>query len=371
MGLYASDNRRGKGRLVGWRNRLLASPRFQNWAAALPVSRRIARGRARDLFDLVAGFVYSQVTFAMVESGLLKVIAERPVTLDAASAAAALPRDSTARLLAAAASLGLAEQTKDDRWTLGPRGAALVGNPGVQAMIRHHRLLYADLADPLALLRAGPAPGGLADLWTYGAGAREVAVADYSALMAASQPMVAEQALAAYRFGRHQRMLDVGGGEGAFLTAIARAAPRLALGLFDLPAVAARARERLEAAGLAARTIVHEGSFTTDPLPAGYDLLTLVRVLHDHDDAQAAALLAQVRAALPARGRLLIVEPMAGTRGAESVGAYFGFYLLAMGSGRPRTPREIISMLRASGFTKTRLLRTPLPLVARAIVATV
>ena len=42
--------------------------------------------------------------------------------------------------------------------------------------------------------------------------------------------------------------------------------------------------------------------------------------------------------ALPADGTLLLAEPMAGSRGAEPVGdAYFGFYLLAMGSGRPRT----------------------------------
>jgi demethylspheroidene O-methyltransferase len=93
-------------------------------------------------------------------------------------------------------------------------------------------------------------------------------------------------------------------------------------------------------------------------------------VLHDHDDAPAASLLARVRDALPTGGRLLIVEPMAGTRGAEPAGhAYFGMYLLAMGSGRPRTPGEIGAMAIQAGFRRWHLLRNPLPLVARVLVA--
>jgi demethylspheroidene O-methyltransferase len=95
-----------------------------------------------------------------------------------------------------------------------------------------------------------------------------------------------------------------------------------------------------------------------------------VRVLHDHDDAVAAALLARIHQALSPGGRLIIVEPLAGTRGAEPVGhAYFGMYLLAMGSGRPRTAGEIGTMTLAAGFRSWKLLRTPLPLVARVIVA--
>ena len=66
-----------------------------------------------------------------------------------------------------------------------------------------------------------------------------------------------------------------------------------------------------------------------------------MRVVHDHDDGAALHLMRAVHAALPRGGRLLLAEPMAGTPGAERMGdAYFGFYLLAMGSaGRGRAGR--------------------------------
>ena len=137
-------------------------------------------------------------------------------------------------------------------------------------------------------------------------------MATYSALMAATQPAVAADLLAAYPVGRHRRLMDVGGGEGGFLEAAGASSPKLELMLFDLPAVAERARTRLGRAGLLARTTIAEGDFLSEPLPPGADLITLVRILHDHDEAGVATLLRAIRAALPADGALLIGEPMAG-----------------------------------------------------------
>jgi demethylspheroidene O-methyltransferase len=67
---------------------------------------------------------------------------------------------------------------------------------------------------------------------------------------------------------------------------------------------------------------------------------------------------------------VLIAEPMARTGGAEPMGeAYFGFYLLAMGSGRPRSPDELRRMLTEAGFVSVRSLRTRQPLQTGALVA--
>ena len=78
----------------------------------------------------------------------------------------------------------------------------------------------------------------------------------------------------------------------------------------------------------------------------------------------------EVAQALPADGTLLLAEPMAGTSGAEAMGdAYFGFYLLAMGHGRPRTPGELESMLRSAGFGRLSWVPTRIPLQTRLLVA--
>ncbi len=368
-----TDVSRWRGRWLAWRNGLLASPRFQRFAGRFPLTRPVARRRARGLFDLVAGFTYSQILAACVQTGLFELLAEAPSDTDTIAARLDLPREGAARLLLGAAALDLVEPF-GSAWALGRHGAALLGNRGIAEMIAHHHLLYADLADPVALLRRGGGGGALSRHWHYaesaGEGDRE-GVRAYSALMAASQPLIADQAIDAYAFRRHRRLLDVGGGEGAFLIAVGSRVARLQLALFDLPAVTERALVRLDTAGLGSRATVHGGDFLTDPLPAGYDLISLVRVLHDHDDAPALALLRNIHAALPPGGRLLIVEPMARIPGAEPAGdAYFGFYLLAMGSGRPRSRAEIAEMLRVAGFSRSRILRVAIPLTATAIVAT-
>jgi demethylspheroidene O-methyltransferase len=188
--------------------------------------------------------------------------------------------------------------------------------------------------------------------------------------MSASQPLVAADVLTAYRLDRHRCLLDLGGGEGTFLCAAARAAPRLQLMLFDLPAVAARARARFAETGLADRAQAFGGDFYHEALPAGADIISLVRVIHDHDDDAAMTILRAARRALPPGGTLLLAEPMAGTPGAEPVGAYFGFYLLAMGSGRPRRAEELTAMLQEAGFGAIRSVPTNQPLLVRVLIAT-
>ena len=353
-----------------WRNRLIADPGFQRRASRFPLTRPVARRRAQALFDLSAGFIYSQITYACVTSGLLERLAAGPCDLDQLSRTAGLDASGTLRLVRAAAALKLAEACPDGRFALGFEGAALLGAPGVTAMITHHALLYADLADPMALLRRGGGGGALADYWPYAEGEApdgETAAA-YSGLMSASQAMVAAQVLDAWPLGRHRRLMDVGGGQGTFLRAVAARAPGLALALFDLPEVAARARAAFAAEGLAVDAT--GGSFFADPLPTGADVISLIRILHDHDDGPVLAILKAVRAALPEGGTLIIGEPMAQEPGAERVGdAYFGIYLLAMGSGRPRPAREIIAMCEQAGFASARRIPTAMPMIASLIVA--
>lgn len=350
----------GGGYLAALRDRLLTSPRFLSWASAFPLTRFTARRRASELFDLCAGFVYSQILYACVTLGLFDILKEGPQSLGALARRLDLPEDSAARLLDAAVSLRLAERRGRDLYGLGALGAAVAGNPGIAAMVEHHKHLYADLRDPVALLRGTGPDKALAAFWPYARADQPSAlstedVAAYSRLMALSQPLVAEEVLESYPVAKHRCLLDVGGGEGAFLAAAASRAPDLRLMLFDLPAVAERARDKLGQAGLTRRTQVFAGDFRNDPLPEGADLITLVRVILDHDDETALKILKAARRALPPGGTLLLAEAMAETPGAETVGAaYFAFYLMAMGRGRPRSPVRLTALLEQAGFENIR-----------------
>ncbi len=353
---------------------MLESADFQRFSAAFPLTRGVARREAQQLFDLCAGFVYSQILFACISLGVFDALKAGPLSLAALSQRLSVPDVAMERLMRAAIALRLVARRGRGRYGLGMLGAALNGNPGIAAMIRHHAMLYRDLADPVSLLR-GERKGELSRYWAYASetdvGALgDARVAEYSTLMAQSQAMVAQVILDAYPLDRHRCLLDIGGGEAAFIAAAAARYPQLCFQLFDLPAVADRAAERVAQHGLAARVEVLGGSFERDALPKGADIVTLVRVLHDHDDPAVLALLRKVRGNLPKQGALLVAEPFAQTKGAERMGdAYFGFYLLAMGQGRPRSAAELTGMLREAGFSKIRSLPTRLPMISGALLA--
>lgn len=362
-------------RAYGLRDSILASQRFQIMAARFPLTRRISARRARDCFDLCAGFVYSQVLFACVKLDLFELLARRPLSVAEVARQAKLNEDAARRLLLAAASLDLLQDRGQDRFGLGQIGAAMRANPGVKAMIEHHAMFYADMADPVALLRGEVTETKLARYWPYADGINPASlvtsdVAPYTNLMATSQQFVATDVLDAYDVSRHKRLMDVGGGDGSFLRSAAARAPALDLTLFDLPAVVETARPRFSAAGLADRATLVGGSFSHDPLPRGADLVTLVRIAHDHGDDLVEKLLAAIFAALEPGGTILIAEPMAGdANSAPMADAYFGFYLLAMGKGRARKPSELMAMLTRSGFVAPRQFAMPRPLLSGLIQA--
>lgn len=364
-----SDNLSLKTRWVMRRNAILGSARFQRWASRTPIIRGIARRRAAAQFDMIAGFIYSQILTTFVSAGLIEFLNGHLRSFDEVAAFAGLSPDATNRLLRAGQSLQIAESPQAGRWTLGEAGAPLSANEGAMAMIRHHHLLYADLADPMALLSKNRSEEtALSAYWTYASKDESASgAAGYSALMAATQPMVSQQIIDAYDFSKHKQMLDIGGGSGAFTAAIAATAPKLYFGIFDLPEVIAVARQRT----VSARTIeYYSGSFKETPVPTGYDLITLVRILHDHDDSVAEALLSKIYRSLPDGGKLLIVEPMADSAYAQRMGdAYFGLYLWAMGSGRARSAAELRRMLVTAGFGTIKTVKTALPIITSALVA--
>lgn len=360
-------------RVLAKRDRLLSDPKFQRWVAAFPLTRRFAQGQARGVFDLCAGFVYTQVLLTCVRLKLFEVLQNGPKSLEDLCRSLGLQREPAARLLKAAVALKLLEARSGDRFGLGVRGAAILGNSSISAMVEHHALLYADLADPVALLRGQAARTNLSDYWTY-AGGQDVSVIDqtsaatYSGLMSSSQALIADDIIDAYPLQSHRCLLDVGGGEGRFISAVAARHPSLKLMMFDLPPVAERARLSLQTRGLQTRVKVYGGSFFSDPLPEGADAVSLVRICFDHSDASVLSIFRAIRRILPTEGTLLIAEPISGDAFLAPVtDAYYGFYLLSMGGGKTRTLAEFKRLANEAGFLRVAQIQTPRPMLTGLI----
>ncbi len=350
---------------INWRNQRLSDPRFHTRVGGIGLLRGVVRRRASQLFDLVAGFVYSQTLQACVQLDLFEILRSQPLTREALALQVDLPEKALTALLDAAAATGLVEKI-GDQIALGPQGAVLLANPSLLAMIRHHEFFYRDLSDPVALLK-GQVKAEIADYWPYAGGqVSDHAAARYSDLMAQSQVMVAQQVVAAYDFGLHRCLLDIGGGNGTFAAEVGQHFSQLDLKLFDLPPVAQLAMA--ENAPGYGRVGAFGGSFIDDPLPDGADLVSLIRIVHDHDDSTVMALLQKIYDYLPPGGRLLIAEPLADTAGAGAIaGAYFSLYFMAMGSGRPRSLQELTGFVEQVGFTQVRHHPTALPLMASVL----
>jgi O-methyltransferase domain/Dimerisation domain len=159
--------------------------------------------------------------------------------------------------------------------------------------------------------------------------------------------------LSAYDFSGFERLVDVGGGEGALLRDILVATPKLYAVLFDLPQVVARAPDILTG-DISARCQIVGGSFF-DSVPEGADAYVLKGVLHDWPEEDAAKILRNTRRAIRRDGTLLLVEGIVDL-GRRPTGP-MDLLMLVIG-GRERTQAEFRSLLAATGFHLTRIIPT-------------
>lgn len=363
-------------RLLEARDRVYASPVFHRWAARIPIVRSVARSRAQALFDITAGFVYSQTLAACTRLDLFRKLSRAPMTVSEIAVDSGLSVDSVERLIEAATALELVAPRSGGRIGLGALGGPILAQEAIVRMVSHNALLYTDLSDPLALLtRTAGSSSAVGQFFPYAETPQPQSlssstVAAYSELMAQTVAPIAHEVLDSGILEGRECLLDVGGGQGAFLLEVAERYGSMRLKLFDLPAVVARATHRVEEAGVGDRFECLGGDFHADPLPVGADVISLVRVLLDHDDRKVMALLRRARAALPRGGSLIVAEPMTDVSGARRVGeVYFSFYLRAMGRGRCRSTRELNALVREAGFRRSRILSTRYPVFASILVA--
>jgi len=151
-----------------------------------------------------------------------------------------------------------------------------------------------------------------------------------------------------FRSGR--RLLDVGGSTGGYTLSILEAVPALQATIFDLPAVRDLAEQRIRASAASDRVSFVPGSFFTDPLPKGHDMLLLSSVLHDWGDGDCERILKRCFEALEPGGTVVVTEPMLREdySGPDHPAAS-GLTMVVLG-GENRMPNRICELLESAGF---------------------
>ena len=167
---------------------------------------------------------------------------------------------------------------------------------------------------------------------------------------------------AAYKFSAVRTLVDVGGGHGSLLGTILKANPKLKGVLFDQPSVIARARQDqyVTARGIAERCRLEAGSFF-EAVPKGGDAYIMKYIIHDWNDEQSMKILANCRAAMNEKGRVLVVDAVIPPGNDPGWGKLLDINMLIIG-GRERTKPEFAAMFAKAGLKLTRVIATKCPL---------
>ena len=333
-----------------------SSTKFHDAIAKIPIIRTLVSYEGNRIHEVMSGFVYSQILHLLISLGIFQFLKKGGRSLDEVSQFLEIANKRSLLLLRGGCALNLICFKRNKYW-LTRMGAQIIGVPGLMDMIRHNQILYRDLINPVTLLQ-GSRETELSHFWPYvrkEAEKKEISKkvsSEYSSLMQTSQRLVAEQTLQSYSFRGAKRVLDIGGGTGAFLLLVKSKYPQIEATVFDLPNVIRVAKTKKHESNRLAKLTLYPGDFLKDDFPSNQDVICLVRVLYDHEDSTVELLLKRIYEALPKGGSLLITEPMSGGRKAmRSSDCYFSFYTLAMMTGRVRSFEEHKAILLKSGFS--------------------
>lgn len=169
-----------------------------------------------------------------------------------------------------------------------------------------------------------------------------------------------------YDFTGINTLVDVGGGHGTLIGNILSRNPHMKGTIYDLAPVVEGAPATIETFGVADRTSYEAGSFF-ESVPAGADAYTLSYIIHDWAEPEALKILRNVRQAIPAHGRLLLVENIIPIGNVEHFAKFLDLEMITMVGGRERTEAEFAALLEQAGFSLTRTIpMTPMMSVVEA-----
>ena len=336
---------------------VFSSTKVHGAIAKVPILRTLISYEGNKIHEVMSGFVYSQILHLLINLGIFQFLKKEGRSLDEVSQFLEIANERSLLLLRGGCALNLICYKRNKYW-LTRVGAQIVGVPGLMDMIQHNQILYRDLIDPVKILY-GRTETELGQFWPYvrkEAKKKNISTkvsSEYSKLMQTSQRLVSEQTLQAYSFKGVKRILDIGGGTGAFLLAVKRKYPSIVATVFDLPNVINVAKSNHQKIDdIVGLLNFCPGDFLKDEIPSKQDVISLVRVLYDHEDSTVELLLKRIYEALPKGGSLLITEPMSGgSKPMRSSDCYFSFYTMAMTTGKVRSFEEHKAILLRTGFS--------------------
>jgi acetylserotonin N-methyltransferase len=156
-----------------------------------------------------------------------------------------------------------------------------------------------------------------------------------------------------YDFTGVRRILDVGGGSGCFMIAVAAAHPLMRATIMELPTMCEVAREYIADGGVADRVDTAAVDMFRQPWPTGYDAIFFSNIWHDWNVRTCTWLAERAYEALPRGGRIMLHEMLLDDDGAgPATAASFSMLMLLATQGQQFTFGELKAILESAGFAE-------------------
>ena len=160
-----------------------------------------------------------------------------------------------------------------------------------------------------------------------------------------------------------RRILDLGGGSGAYSIAFAKASPDVRCEILDLPEVVLLTTEYVSRAGVSAQVSLRAGDMLRDDFGSGYDVIMLNAICHMFSEEQNLDIFRRARRALAPNGRLVVQDFILNPdkTGPQHAALFSLNMLVGTEAGASYSEVEYTSWMEAAGFTETRLIKLPGP----------
>lgn len=311
----------------------------------------MANGQER-IWEIARSFQASRVVLSAVELGIFSALGDDSLTAaEVASKIGADPR-ATDRLMDALVVLGLLTK-EGERFANSPDAAEILveGKPNYAGgAIGHIINLWDSWSTLTHAVRAGTA------VYERRAEDRPEQARSFMAAMHLFASENAPKVLDEIDLTGVRRVLDVGGGSGAYSIAFCRAKPDLTSTVFDLPDIAPITREYASGTGFGDNISTVTGDFNVDDLPTGFDLVYMSQILHSNSREENARLIKQAYNAANSGGQVVVQEFVVNEdRVSPPQPVLFALNMLVgTQAGDTFTESEIHAWLSDAGFTDIR-----------------